>query len=90
MAAPPKTKREAAPSASGSGTDRTSAVVSAALILLTALGIVTVFWEPLAALAGAAPAAEAVGETHPATADGGAGALASPSATGPADGSSSS
>ena len=88
MAAPPKTKSPAAPSASGP--DRTSAVVSATLILLTVLGVVTVFWEPLAALAGGAPASEAVGETRAATSDGGVGALASPSGTAALDGSSSS
>jgi hypothetical protein len=64
--------------------------VSATLILLTVLGVVTVFWEPLAALAGGAPAAEAIGETRAATPDGGAGALASPSGTPPLDASSSS
>ena len=86
MAAPPKTKPSPAPATP----DRTSAVVSAAMILLTALGVVTVFWEPLAALAGGAPASEAVGESRAATSDGGAGALASPSGTAALDGSSSS
>jgi hypothetical protein len=40
--------------------ERTSAVVTATLILLTVLGIVTVFWEPLAALAMGTPAADSV------------------------------
>jgi hypothetical protein len=44
--------------------DRTSAVVTATLILLTALGVVTVFWEPLAALAMGAPATEARSEVE--------------------------
>ena len=84
MAAPPKTKSPAAPTAPA--TDRTSAVVSATLILLTVLGVVTVFWEPLAALAGGAPAGETVGETRAAMPDAGA----SPSGTAALDGSSSS
>ncbi|HVU50955.1 MAG TPA: hypothetical protein VHL80_09735 [Polyangia bacterium] len=84
MAAPPKTKPPSAPATQ----DRTSAVVSATLILLTVLGVVTVFWEPLTALAGGAPATEAVGETRAAAPD--AGALAAPSATAAADASGSS
>jgi hypothetical protein len=85
MAAPPKTK----PPAAAARADRTSAVVSATLILLTVLGVVTVFWEPLAALAGGAPAAESVGEKRAAAGDGGV--LPSPSVTGGAvDASSSS
>jgi hypothetical protein len=34
------------------------------LIFLTALGIVTVFWEPLTALALGAPSPEATSEVH--------------------------
>jgi hypothetical protein len=65
------------------------------LILLTALGVVTVFWEPLAALAGGAQTSEAVGEaraTNPGG-DGGASAAVPPSTMpsgGGADASSSS
>jgi hypothetical protein len=84
MAAPPKTKPPTSPPLPGP--DRTSAIVSATLILLTVLGVVTVFWEPLAALAGGAPAAETVGETRAATPDAGA----SPSGTGAVDASGSS
>jgi len=84
MAGPPKTKPPTAPSTP----DRTSAVVSATLILLTVLGVVTVFWEPLAALAGGAPAAEAVGEAHPAGADAGTLAPSVPGAASDASGSS--
>jgi hypothetical protein len=71
MAAPPKTKPPLPPPRAA-GPDRTSSVVAAALILLTALGVVTVFWEPLTALALGAPAAESVGETHLPAGDGGA------------------
>jgi hypothetical protein len=60
------------------------------LISLTVLGVLTVFWEPLAALAGAGPAGESVGETHANSFDGGVGSAASPSVTGPLDGSASS
>jgi hypothetical protein len=35
--------------------DRTSAVVAGTLILLTVLGVLTVFWEPLAAIAQGGP-----------------------------------
>jgi hypothetical protein len=89
MAAPPKAKPPSAPGR-GAGADRTSSVVAATLILLTALGVVTVFWEPLAALAVGAPAGETVGEARapgPA-ADGGASAATTGAA--PGDGSSSS
>jgi hypothetical protein len=70
MAATPKTKPPSTP-VRASRADRTSAVVAATLILLTALGIVTVFWEPLTALAVGAPAAESVGETRAAVGDAG-------------------
>ena len=84
MAAPPKTKPTSAPSRAGSGPDRTSTVVAAALILLTGLGVVTVFWEPLTALALGAPAGEAVGESHAPlpVSDGGASGSALPDASG--------
>jgi hypothetical protein len=88
MAAPPKTKPPSP--APPSARDRTSAVVSATLILLTVLGIVTVFWEPLTALAVGAPAGGTVGESHAPAADGGASAPASPSVETAADGSTSS
>ena len=79
MAATPKAKAPVPPSPAPRR-DRTSTVVTATLILLTALGIVTVFWEPLTALAVGAPASEPVGEARAATADAGA----SPSVTGAA------
>ena len=73
MGAPPKAKPPSAPER-GASTDRTSSVVAATLILLTALGVVTVFWEPLAALAVGAPVGETVGEARAPSpaADGGA------------------
>ena len=63
--------------------DRTSAVVTTTLIVLTVLGVVTIFWEPLTALALGTPATDSVGETRAATAtDGGAPpSAASPSTT---------
>jgi hypothetical protein len=51
--------------------DRTSAVVAGTLIFLTALGILTVFWEPLAALAVGTPTTEVPSETHTQTVDAG-------------------
>jgi hypothetical protein len=71
MAATPKTKPTSAPTRAARA-DRTSAVVTATLILLTALGIVTVFWEPLTALAVGAPAAESMAETRTPVGDAGA------------------
>ena len=65
------------PSPAPASADRTSTVVTSTLILLTLLGVVTVFWEPLAALAVGAPAAESVGESRGPAAD--AGSVASPS-----------
>jgi hypothetical protein len=56
------------------------------LIFLTVLGVLTVFWEPLTALAVGAPASETTGETHAVTVDAGA---AAPVAT-PADASGNS
>jgi hypothetical protein len=84
MAGPPKTKPPTAPSAP----DRTSAIVLATLILLTVLGVVTVFWEPLAALAGGSPAGEAVGETRAAAGDAGTLAPSVPGVAADASGSS--
>jgi hypothetical protein len=81
MAATPKTKPIRAP-ATAQRPDRTSSIVAGTLILLTVLGVVTVFWEPLAAFAGGGPAAEPVSETHVPAADGGAGVAASPSVNG--------
>ena len=81
MAATPKAKPSPAPSPTPRP-DRTSTVVTGTLILLTVLGVVTVFWEPLAALASGAPAADSMGEARPSSADGGAGAAPSPSVTG--------
>jgi hypothetical protein len=71
MAATPKTKPPSTP-VRAAHADRTSAVVAATMILLTALGIVTVFWEPLTALAVGAPSAESVAETRTAVGDAGA------------------
>jgi len=71
MAETPKTKPPAA-SARAARADRTSAVVTATMILLTGLGIVTVFWEPLTALAVGAPSAESVAETRAPVGDAGA------------------
>jgi hypothetical protein len=91
MAATPKGKPNAPTPASK--TDRTSTVVGATLILLTVLGVVTVFWEPLAALAVGAPPTDTTVDTRAAGGDAGA----PPSVTGAAgpvggalDGSSSS
>jgi hypothetical protein len=96
MAATPKVKAEPVP-APVSRADRTSAVVTATLILLTALGVVTVFWEPLTALAVGAPSAESVAEPRAAAADAGSLSTSSPStnggpipAAGPVDASGSS
>lgn len=70
MAATPKTKP---PRGGPSGrADRTSTVVAATLIGLTALGVVTVFWEPLAAFAGGGSAVESMGEARPTSPDAGA------------------
>ncbi len=53
--------------------DRTSAVVTTTLIVLTVLGVVTIFWEPLTALALGTPATDTVTEPRaPTAADGGA------------------
>jgi hypothetical protein len=81
MPATPKTK-PSAPPAPAARPDRTSAVVTATLILLTALGVITVFWEPLTALAVGAPPTESVAETRGISGDGGVAATSSPSANG--------
>jgi hypothetical protein len=81
MAATPMTKPPSTPARATRG-DRTSAVVTATLILLTALGIVTVFWEPLTALAVGTPAAESMAETRAAVGDGGSPVAPAPSVTG--------
>jgi hypothetical protein len=89
MPAPPKAKPPTP--ATPITRDRTSTVVTATLILLTALGVVTVFWEPLTALAVGTPAGETVGEARAPAADGGASANAPPSVgTAAADASTSS
>jgi hypothetical protein len=74
MAAKPKAKPSPAPT-SVARADRTSAVVTTTLILLTALGIVTIFWEPLTALAVGTPPTESVSEARTAAPDGGAAAV---------------
>jgi hypothetical protein len=83
MPATPKTKPPAAPTPAARP-DRTSSVVAGTLILLTVLGVVTVFWEPLAAFAGGGPTAASVGEARTSAADGGASAPSSPSVSGSA------
>jgi hypothetical protein len=83
MAATPKAKPTPVRGAAARA-DRTSTVVTATLILLTALGVLTVFWEPLAALAGGAPAADVASESRVPAADAGAGAASAPSVTGAA------
>jgi hypothetical protein len=80
MTPTPKVKAPPAPSAP----DRTSAVVTATLILLTALGVVTVFWEPLTALALGAPTADSVAEPRAPAVDAGPGGAPSPSTNGAA------
>jgi hypothetical protein len=69
-----KTPTAPAGAPAASAPDRTSAIVTTTLIFLTGLGILTVFWEPLAALALGTPAAEAPSAEPHATAvvDGGA------------------
>lgn len=62
MTEPPKSKRSV---------DRTSTVVVATMILLTVLGVVTVFWEPLAAIASGGSRAE-TNEPRATSADAGA------------------
>jgi hypothetical protein len=53
------------------------------LIFLTALGVITVFWEPLTALAVGAPSADTASPVHaPATEAGDAGSPAVPDASG--------
>ncbi len=78
MAATPKAK-PSSPASPNAGADRTSAVVTATLILLTATGVVTIFWEPLTALAGGAPATETAAEPRAGAGD--AGAATSPTTT---------
>jgi hypothetical protein len=77
MAATPKAKHPPA-QAPPRRVDRTSAVVTTTLIVLTVLGVVTIFWEPLTALALGTPATDTVTEPRAATAsDGGAPASSS-------------
>src|SRR5580704_12226060 len=78
MAATPKAKPS--PAAPSARADRTSAVVTATLILLTATGVVTIFWEPLTALAVGAPSTETVAEPRTGAGDAGA-AATSPTTT---------
>jgi hypothetical protein len=70
MATPPKVKSEPA---SAPARDRTSSIVAATLILLTVLGIVTVFWEPLAALASGAAPSDSFADPRSTAPDAGAG-----------------
>jgi hypothetical protein len=63
MAPPPKTKPPAADARASDGRrDRTSTVVAVTLVMMGALGVVTIFWEPLMALGSPSVAAEARGE----------------------------
>jgi hypothetical protein len=72
MPATPKAKQPPTP-APPRRVDRTSAVVTTTLIVLTVLGIVTIFWEPLTALALGTPVTDTVTEPRAPTAtDGGA------------------
>ena len=87
MAATPKAKPPSAraPAHAAERTpDRTSSIVTGTLILLTVIGVVTVFWEPLAALAVGAPASDSMGEARTPTADGGLLPAAAPSVSGAA------
>jgi hypothetical protein len=88
----PKSKRAAPGAGASSPTarpDRTSTVVTGTLILLTVLGVVTVFWEPLAAIAAGGSAGETTAEPRSFTPDGGA-APAPASAPTPVDASGNS
>jgi hypothetical protein len=72
MPATPKAKQPP-PEAPQRRVERTSAVVTTTLIALTVLGVGTIFWEPLTALALGTPASDTVNEPRAATAiDGGA------------------
>jgi hypothetical protein len=86
MAVTPRPKHPP-PQAPPSRADRTSAVVTTTLIVLTLLGVVTIFWEPLTALALGTPATDTVTEPRAAAAgDGGAPVSAStapPTSSGP-------
>ena len=104
MAATPKAKPPSARAPerkserkSERASDRTSSIVTGTLIFLTVLGVITVFWEPLTALAIGAPASDSMGEARAPSADGGLGPASAPSVSGaagptggPMDGSSSS
>ena len=84
MAVTPKRNPPSEASVRGRATpDRTSAVVAATLALLTALGIVTIFGEPLAALAVGTPTVEGVSEPRPSATDGGAATTSSAAAPAP-------
>jgi hypothetical protein len=77
MAATPRPKHSP-PQPPPRRVDRTSAVVTTTLIGLTVLGVVTIFWGPLTALALGTPATDTVTEPRAAPAsDGGAPAPAS-------------
>jgi hypothetical protein len=72
MPATPKAKQPPTPPPQRR-VDRTSAVVTTTLIGLTVLGVVTIFWEPLTALALGTPATDTVTESRATTTtDGGA------------------
>ncbi|HVZ75102.1 MAG TPA: hypothetical protein VHJ20_22120 [Polyangia bacterium] len=61
MPAPPKDN----PAPRAPRADRTSTVVTTTIIGLALVGIGTIFWEPIAAIAVGAPAADGVSDTHP-------------------------
>jgi hypothetical protein len=86
MTEPPKGKRAVGVTGSGPPSappdrapDRTSTIVAGTLILLTVLGVVTVFWEPLAAIAAGGSANEPTSEPRALAPDAGATSVVSPS-----------
>lgn len=83
-----KTGMTSGAAALGAKQDRTSSVVAWSLILLTVLGVVTVFWEPLAAIAAGGAVNEQAGEPRALVPDGGAAPAAA--APPPADASGNS
>jgi len=89
MAAAPKPKASSPSLGPPRGKpDRTSTVVGVTLIGLAALGVLTIFWEPLAALAVGAPSADGVSDGRATSVDGGA--VTSPTPVGALDASGNS
>jgi hypothetical protein len=78
MRASPKDKAAPEPApAKGASPDRTSAVVSSTIVALALVGVGTIFWEPLAALAVGSPTGDVTDEARGGLPQGGA---ATPSA----------